>query len=737
MDIRRLVERGILSGLRQSLPIWVFVATLMVVAVVVAADDWYVFPPFPSESDRFGVGLAGPAESILLYDVEALGIGWYVNWTIAENPPHPNGVAFMQDIRLLGGNLNPIQDVETIQAALQANPGAVWAIGNEPDSIWLDNCIPTQYATAYHEWYHFVKAHDPTARVAFGGLVQATPLRMLYLDHVWQAYLTAYGEEMPVDVWVVHGFIFREERGQWGADIPPGMDAYAHLGAQYEVRDHDNMDIFAEQIVRFRQWMADHGQREKPLVVNEYGILVYPDIWDEDNNQFTDERVVTFMQATFDYFLTATDPDLGYPADENRLVQAWAWYSLDDNYYRNGQLLGKNYHGDLFTGAITKTLTPIGQGFVDYVEPLVTPYDDLYPTRLQAGPLVSVQGQQIVTLTVEVGNWGRQPAQAVGVQFWDGDPDIGGTPIGPVQVIPEVPGRYVGVGQASVSWVTPPAGIHTVWAVVDPQDDIAESDEGNNRISAVVEMVVDLLPLEVQADLSAATWGQTDTITLMAEVGNLGYQPAQAVGVQFWNGEPDAGGTPIGPTRVISTVPGLYGGTAWVDTNWTVLISGTQSVWVEVDPDHQIAETDEENNRASTMVDMEVDLVPAALRFGPVPPLIEGNVVTVTATAVVTHVGAVSIPAGVGVWFWMGQAGEGNLVVTRTLDGIAPGGRAEVTANWTLTMAETLAGLYLVSVEIDPTDIVLETDENNNVLEQVLLIGNSRAYLPIVLRHRE
>jgi hypothetical protein len=134
---------------------------------------------------------------------------------------------------------------------------------------------------------------------------------------------------------------------------------------------------------------------------------------------------------------------------------------------------------------------------------------------------------------------------------------------------------------------------------------------------------------------------------------------------------------------------------------------------------------------------MEVDLVPAALRFAPVSPLIEGGIVTVTATAVVTHVGAVGIPSGVETWLWMGHAGDGDLVVTSTLDGIAPGGQAEVMASWTLPLAETHAGLYLVSVEIDPTDIVLETDEGNNVLERVLLIANSRIYLPVVLLGHE
>ena len=28
---------------------------------------------------------------------------------------------------------------------------------------------------------------------------------------------------MPVDVWNVHNFVLREERGSWGVDIPPGI----------------------------------------------------------------------------------------------------------------------------------------------------------------------------------------------------------------------------------------------------------------------------------------------------------------------------------------------------------------------------------------------------------------------------------------------------------------------------------------------------------------------------------
>lgn len=34
------------------------------------------------------------------------------------------------------------------------------------------------------------------------------------------------------------------------------------------------------------------------------------------------------MQQVFNYLETAVDPNIGYPADNNRLVQQWLWYAL-------------------------------------------------------------------------------------------------------------------------------------------------------------------------------------------------------------------------------------------------------------------------------------------------------------------------------------------------------------------------------------------------------------------------
>jgi hypothetical protein len=44
------------------------------------------------------------------------------------------------------------------------------------------------------------------------------------------------------------------------------------------------------------------------------------------------------MYRTFDFFLSASDPTLGYSPDGNRLVQRWCWYSLSDTEFSAGNL---------------------------------------------------------------------------------------------------------------------------------------------------------------------------------------------------------------------------------------------------------------------------------------------------------------------------------------------------------------------------------------------------------------
>ena len=101
----------------------------------------------------------------------------------------------------------------------------------------------------------------------------------------------------------------------WGAEVPPGLSD--NFGEIVSIEDNDNIDLFKERIVRFRQWMKDKGYQDKPLYLSEYVILMPQWLG------FNVNRVNQFMTATFAYLDTAVDPTLGNPNDGNRLVQRW------------------------------------------------------------------------------------------------------------------------------------------------------------------------------------------------------------------------------------------------------------------------------------------------------------------------------------------------------------------------------------------------------------------------------
>jgi len=325
-----------------------------------------------------------------------LGAGWYLDWLVRVTPERPNNIEYAQMIRVhqklacgawyhaddkVCPYATPLDyvyqpDQATVVAAAQTNPGSLWFIGNEMDRIdWAycaewetpthcktiayngqDEILPETYAVAYHDLYHLIKTADPTARIAIGGMIQATPLRLQYLTRIWDSYQTTYSTTMPVDVWNVHNFIIREKAKDWGAEIPPGINAQegAYIGPN---STHIDMTIFDQQIRAFRQWMKERGQQEKALVVSEYGVL-YPNglMGLPDHPSY----VHTFMVNTFDYFYQTKDCTLGMADDDCRLVQQWNWYSLDDtwgNFNPYSRLFDPN----------TTNITATGEQFRRYI----------------------------------------------------------------------------------------------------------------------------------------------------------------------------------------------------------------------------------------------------------------------------------------------------------------------------------------------------------------------------------
>jgi len=339
----------------------VSVAALLFTLLLVTVQPSYAqsCPLYPAPAERFGFNVAREnGRTITDYNVAPLRGHWYLDYTTQQAPPATTGMVYAQMIRPPFWKSSAF--TTTVEAIIENNPGTLWIVGNEPERDKQDSLTAGAYADFYHKVYHFLKARDPDAHVAIAGVVQSTPLRRRYLDLILSEYQSRYGVAMPIDVWTLHAFIL-PENNVWGASIPLGLEAFAHEGMQYTLEEHADMTIFKNNIIAFRQWMADRGYRNKPLLITEYGILLSPE------HGFPYATVKSFMLASFDFFLNSTDATTGYPADDNRLVQAWSWFSLNYPPYDEATEVG--FNGNL-VAPDTGVLQPLGADYGAYINNL-------------------------------------------------------------------------------------------------------------------------------------------------------------------------------------------------------------------------------------------------------------------------------------------------------------------------------------------------------------------------------
>ncbi|MBM3190441.1 MAG: hypothetical protein FJZ90_17200, partial [Chloroflexi bacterium] len=310
---------------------------ILCIAPLIAATAVQAGAPL-TDDQRFGIDVIGDVRP---YDLAALNISWYVSWNYQATPARPSGAEFVQVLRLRD-DTDPQYDYwkgedegwwAGIEGAAKANPGFLWFIGSEPDHAGQDNCTAPVYADRYRQAYVRIKKADPTARISPAGIVQATPLRLYWLDDVLAAYRAQNGgANMPVDAWNIHVQILRET-GRYGAGFPPGFenDPRNAVAMEYDKQDAASLPILIDHIVRFRTWMKNNGYQHTPLYLSEYGVyqpsgcgyLGYNDV------ALGDQMLIDYMIGSFNYFLQATDPAIGCPSDGYRLVQKWAWYNLN------------------------------------------------------------------------------------------------------------------------------------------------------------------------------------------------------------------------------------------------------------------------------------------------------------------------------------------------------------------------------------------------------------------------
>lgn len=478
----------------------------------------------PAPSCRYGVAVLNAEQTP---SVDTLGAGWFLNFGISPPPGTSvtNGAEFVHVVKVYqeksGANyldgyiVSP--PLPNLGNQIDNNPGNIWIVGNEVDRgpdpgqtvSPQGDMHADMYARAYHDLYHFIKQRDPSALVAVSALVQVTPGRIQYLNMVYDAYKEMYGMPMPVDIWNMHLYVLPEvlpNRQPNGiAGIALGTDPAIAISERYDptgngnpanfkdscpradvycYAEHDSMQAFAEQVVRMRQWMASKGYRNRPLILSEYSLLLpyqyagSSDLfYDEFGQTFNPARVETFMRESFEYLSTATDPNLGFPDDGNRLIQQWLWFSVRTD--------AEGSVSNLIQNETTGALTNLGQLFQSSVQAEPNTIN-LYPSWVNS-PYAFTNGAGTVNVTLEakVGNNGTSTSGAFTVTFYRDaarTQAIGSVNV-PAQTMTGCGTRNISV---SVPWNDVTPGRHHFWAVVDSAGSISESDEADNVLRGTV-----------------------------------------------------------------------------------------------------------------------------------------------------------------------------------------------------------------------------------------------------------
>jgi subtilase family serine protease len=240
-----------------------------------------------------------------------------------------------------------------------------------------------------------------------------------------------------------------------------------------------------------------------------------------------------------------------------------------------------------------------------WVPVTVSPRPDLLVQGDSLGfaPGSPVVGESLSVLLV-VRNSGAAPAGDVVVRLCEGVPGQTGPPLAPDITVPSLGG----LESREVRFVFVPeeAGDLDVTAVLDPADQVEESNEANNlcwgRVSIAALPDLSVAREDVRLDPSSPVEGQT--VLVEARIRNVGEGGAGAFAVDLWNGDPQAGAL-IDTARVDTLAGGGQTDLAWV---WaTVGQGGTRQLWIVADSREAVDETEESNNRVSVAVEIIPD----------------------------------------------------------------------------------------------------------------------------------
>jgi subtilase family serine protease len=317
-----------------------------------------------------------------------------------------------------------------------------------------------------------------------------------------------------------------------------------------------------------------------------------------------------------------------------------------------------------------------------------------------------------VVFSAGVRNAGSDPAGGFDVRWEvDGVEQVRGAyPIvAPATTLVAAPARFV--------WRARP-GRHTLTFDVDTDNTIAETQEGNNRRSITLTVpeaaLPDLRPTAIR--YPAASLAAGSPVLLDAGVANAGLGAAADFNVRW-----TIDGVALGAGAHAGVAPGatvLDGNSQYT---WTPTL-GTHVVAFEVDADQHVRETNEANNRVSSILDVPAaprpDLRPTAIAYTPAAPR--------AGESIVFDSGVRNLGLSAAGPFAVRWRVDGAEVASGLHDGV-PGGALVTNGNSSATWTAT-PGVHTVTFSVDADNTISELSESNNEVTTSLAVSG-----PLVL----
>lgn len=202
------------------------------------------------------------------------------------------------------------------------------------------------------------------------------------------------------------------------------------------------------------------------------------------------------------------------------------------------------------------------------------------------------------TITARVHNGGNAEAKNVTVQFVCAFNDFNYT-IGNVSVnVPK------GFRDAEVLWKPNSTGLYVIKVIIDPENEISETNETNNNASVSCNVLIPLPDLEIsQEDITFNNSNPSggEEITIFVIVHNFGNVAVDEITVRFIDVYNDSEMI-IGDVIIDATIDVDGHGVASI--KWTAVGIGNHTIKIEIDPENIIPELREDNNNATRGIDV-------------------------------------------------------------------------------------------------------------------------------------